>query len=227
VQILLRHEDSRLPVLLAHGRDDAIDQHHRALLKRPDGLAPAVAFDASVGRIRGVAGDAGQLERARVRPRAVVIPVHEERRPVGHDRVQLLPGRNAAVEQVQRPAGAEDPRRLGMRPRVRADDPVVVVPGVALGEIHAQPVQAAGRRVHVRVLERRQQQPAPKVDHLGGRARPLADLVVGSHGQDAALPDGDRLRPRVRRVDGVDAAAQEGQLGRGGHQPRSLVPPGS
>ena len=58
----------------------------------PSGAPCGVALDAAAGRVGRRRGDAGQLERPRVDPRAVVVAVREHRRPVGHDGVERRRG---------------------------------------------------------------------------------------------------------------------------------------
>jgi hypothetical protein len=81
--------------------------------------------------------------------------------------------------------------------------------------------------VDVRVLEPGHQQPARQVDDLRTRPALLADVLVAPGCDDPAVSDRDGLHTRSRRVDGVDTAAEERQLGGPRHQPRSRVPAGS
>ena len=137
--------------------------------------------------------DAGQLERARVHPGAVAVPVGQEHRTVGHDRVEHVLRGRAAREHVHRPPAAEDPRRVGMRLGVRPD---------------ARSYSSASRRRAGRTGACRARRatgctwaswkpgtsmPPAQVDDLGARADQVADVLVGADRDDRA-----RLAPRPR-----------------------------
>jgi hypothetical protein len=65
----------------------------------------------------------------------------------------------------------------------------------------------------VRVLEAREEHLAGEVDDLRARAGELADVVVRADGRDAPVADRHRVRPPSRRVDRVDGAVHEDQVG--------------
>src|SRR3990172_339949 len=68
--------------------------------------------------------------------------------------------------------------------------------------------------MHVRVLEPGKEHLPPEVHDLGRRPDVLADLGVGSQGNDAATADGDRLGPPACRVDRIHRAGDEDEVGR-------------
>src|ERR1700722_3109031 len=61
------------------------DEVRGAFLEHADRFAAGVTLDPAVGRIEAVAGDAGQLHRLGVDPRAVAIAVGQEHRAVRGD----------------------------------------------------------------------------------------------------------------------------------------------
>jgi len=86
------------------------------------------------------------------------------------------------------------------------------VPGPQPEQVAAQALQAAGDRVHVRVAERRQREPAAQVDHAGARAGQVLDVIVGAERLDHPAADGEGLH-ETRRVRGrPDLPADEGQV---------------
>ena len=68
-----------------------------------------VADDDAVSRVRRVAIDAGEAQRRAVDPAGVAVVAAHERRPVRHDRIELLACRQAARERDVHPAAALDP----------------------------------------------------------------------------------------------------------------------
>ena len=68
----------------------------------PGRRAVGQPLDPSVGRVRGLGGDPGELEGAGVDPGAVVVTVGQERRPVGHDGVEV--GRASAYRRGTPPS---------------------------------------------------------------------------------------------------------------------------
>src|SRR5207245_5411942 len=75
VEVPLRPPDRLLEVGLARGRNDPVDEVHRAFLERPTRVTLVVAFDAPMARVGRVACDASRLQRARVDPRAMPVAV--------------------------------------------------------------------------------------------------------------------------------------------------------
>ena len=129
-------------------------------------------------------------ERAAVDPHAVVVAVRQRHRPVGHDRVELLAGGEAAREVAHRPAAAEHPVAVGMLP---AYSPIAVAVCVAPGDVVQVALRhavAGHRRVAVGVEEAGQQHAALQVDLARRRAALGIDFAVAADGDDAAARDG-------------------------------------
>ena len=195
VEVALRDSEPGRVVLVRVDGSDRRDEAHRSLVQRARGLAIGGAFDAPVPRVRRVARDARQLQRARVDPRAVSVTVRQERRTIGDDGVERLLRRCPAGEHVHVPAAAEDPRRVGVGRRVLRDHPLVRVEDVELGQVAAEHLETAPRRVDVRVLESGQQHASGEVHHLGVRAAPRANVLVGADRDDRAALHGHRRSP--------------------------------
>jgi hypothetical protein len=80
-----------------------------------------------------------------------------------------------------------------VRGGVQPHDPEVVLAGVRLGEVAADPLEAALHRVHVRVHEAGEHQAAGQVD-LGATGEVQAgQLGLADHGPDPVAVDHDRL----------------------------------
>ncbi len=225
VQVTLPDQQPLNLLLERRARDQPADEVHRPFVERPAGGAVGVALDAAVGGVGRAGVHARELERPRVDPGAVVVAVVDEHRAVGDELVQDVLGRGAAGEHVHRPPAPEDPLGARVRPRVRRDQGSVLLQAVRLGQVDPQPVEPRGRRVHVRILEAREQEPAGQVDDLRRRADELADIRVGPHRDDATVADGDGLYPAPERVDGVDAAVREGEIGGRVGSIRQRAPP--
>ena len=80
-------------------------------------------------------------------------------------------------------------------------------------EVATEPVEPAADWMDVRVLEARGHNPVVQLDDARPRPDLLADLPFAANGHDLAGPDGDRARPRADRVDGVDDAPGQDQVG--------------
>ncbi len=224
-RVLPRRDAERVQVRLARaaaprpsrprsgGGARSLDEAHRALVQRAGGLALGVALDPTVGGIGRVAGDPSRLQRAGVHPGAVAVAVRQEDRPIGHQPVEHVLRRRAAGEHVHRPAAAEDPRHVGVRGGVLGDQPLVVGQRARVVERALEQVEAAGHRVHVRVLEPGEQHPAAEVDHLGAGADQVGDGVVGADGDDPFALDRNRSGPPPGRVHRVHGAVREDQVG--------------
>ena len=137
---------------------------------RPRAGCPRAAvrepLDPAVRRVRGLGGDAGQLERPRVDPGPVVVAVGQEHRTVRHDGVEV--GRRRAC----RPGTPASPshRRVIHGPSwaggVRRGRREVVLAGASLGQVAAQRSEPALDRVAVGVGEAGRHQAAGQVDDL-------------------------------------------------------------
>jgi hypothetical protein len=170
----------------------------RAFLQHPGRRPARVALDPPVGRVRGVPGDAGQLQRPAVDPGAVVIPVRQEGRPVRDHGVERGGGGQPAGERLQRPAAAGDPRVLRVGARVAADRRQVLVRALERGQVAAAELEAGEDRVDVRVLEAGHEQPTGQVDPLGAGAGQVAG--GGPDGDDPVAGDRHRLAAGHRRA---------------------------
>ena len=103
------------------------------------------------------------------------------------------------------------------------------VPAARVADVALEPVDAAGDRVDVGVLEARQEQPAGEVDDPRVAARrAAATSAADADGDDPLAADGDGLGARPGRVDGVDVAAGQDEVGGAvgmRHRPRMTARP--
>ena len=213
MQVALGGEEPFDPVRRLRLRDVPLDQDERALVHGARGFARRVADDPPVRRVGRVARHARDLERAGVRPSAVTVPAHQEHRPIRHHPIEDVLRRVAAREDVHGPSAADDPRILRVRRRVPGDDPLVLPHVVGLGEVAVQHLEAAGRRVDVRVLEPGHEQPPGEIHHLGPRADQPAHIAVGPDRHDLTLRDRDRSGPAPHRVHRGDPPVHEREVG--------------
>lgn len=190
------------------------DQVHGALLEQPGRLARGVALDPAIGRVGGVPGDPGERERAAVDPGSVVVPVGKVDGPVGHHAVEELPGGAATVEGLHGPAAAGDPLLVGVGVGVGPYGRQGVGRRTRAREVAARQLDARRHRMHMGVLESRDQQLAREVDDFGLRADQLAHLVVADGG-DALTGDGHGGGAGAGGVQGEDRAAGEHEVGGG------------
>ena len=160
--------------------------------RRPVG----VAFDSAVVRVRRGAVDARHLERLRVHPGRMAVPVGEEGGPIGHDRVEILAARRAVREVGHVPAATDDPRLVGMSVHVGSNRRKHALPPARLADIALEAVDAAPERVDMDVLEAGQEEPSAKVDDARPRPDQLADLGGRADRDDPLAADRDRLGPR-------------------------------
>ena len=124
--------------------------------------------DFSENRIRGVRGDTGALDRGRVAPYGVVVPVPQHHRPIRHGGVEP-----ARIEQTIRGKAAvigrpDDPFRAGIVSRelfYREDD---FVDGGTVADGGTDGFQTTIEGVGVPVAEGRHQKPAIEVNVFGG-----------------------------------------------------------
>ena len=146
----------------------------------------------------------------------MAVAVHEEGRPVGHDRVEVGLERRAAGKGVHRPAVAEDPLAVGMLGCVACDRLEALLARLGLVERALELREPAVRRVEVRVLEAGEHHAAAELDDARLRAGELGEVGGGAYGVDPARRDGDCLRGRPRGVDRVDPSSGQEQVG--GHR---------
>src|SRR5689334_15924172 len=173
-------------------RDKAADQAHRAFVESAGRGAVRAALDAAVLWIGGARIDSGELERLRVRPRAVMVGVDEKGGSVAGDRVEVGGLRGAAGEVGLVPAAAEDPRCRRVLSGVLADLGLVRRESVERGEVAVRALDAALDGVDVRVDETREKQSALQVDDLGTAALPQ---VRADRGDPAGLDRHREARP--------------------------------
>ena len=209
-QVVLGGQQARVPVVGRCARHQPGHQGRRALLQAAVGLALVIALDPAVGRIGCRRGDARQLERPAVHPRAVPVPVRQERGPVADHGVEQVFRRHPAGERLHEPAAASDPRHLRVRAGVGRDDRLILHCRLGTGQI-APPQSISGKhRVDVRIDEPGQQRPAVQVDRLGraelAGVRGRADVADGF----AADPDDRAGREEPEAVE--DRAAVKQQL---------------
>ena len=226
VQVLLRQQDAALDVGGHVGRDVSLDERHRSFLQRALRLARCVPLDPPVDGVGRRSVDAREAQRGAVHPRRMAVPVRQEHRPIRHHGVEHGAVGYAAGEDVHGPSAAQDPRLVGMRVGVCADQLDVAVRRMDLAEVAPQAVETAATRVDVRVLEPRQQRASGQVDRLGRRSADLADPIVRADGHDPAASNGHRLRLGVGRVDRVHRAVHERQVGGSPRLHRGSLPAG-
>ena len=212
VERLLCPEDAGLPLLGGRLREEAPDEVLRLLVQRPLRLAGGVALDPATRGIRGLAGDAGELERPAVDPGAVAVAVLEERRPVGEDRVEVGSARRSPLEGVDRPARALDPRELRVLGRVAGDRLQACLPAVGVVEDALQQLDAALGRMAVGVLEAGKHRAALELEDAGGRPDVGAGLARGPHPGDPAVLDGDGLGDGQRGVGREHSSSGEDEV---------------
>ncbi len=149
----------------------------------------ADTLDPPVGGIGRARGDPGRGQRRGVHPGAVVIAVGQERGPPARHRVEIGGGRDAAGKARHRPAAAEHPG-VRRQPRAVGGDRVQArLPAPQAGQVAAQAFKPGLHRVHVRVAERGDRQPAAQVHYAGTGPDMLADLVVATQRDDHAAAD--------------------------------------
>ena len=165
----------------------------------------------------GVSAERRQaLDGPGVDPGAVAVATAEDDRPVGDDRIERRLGGIAAREDRHVPAIAMDARLVG-------------------GGLRHRPRPPPGRCAGSSWPARRSQRPSPSPPLVtwtcaspkpGSTVRPCRSTtrVAGpmsrrrdarrTDGCDASPADGDRVGDRARRVDGVDGAAGQDDIGR-------------
>ena len=141
------------------------------------------------------------------------IPVREEDRPVGNDRVQVALRRGPAGERVHPPAAAQDPFLVGMRLRVAGDALEALLPGRGPVQVAPDLHEAAARRMQMRILEAGQEHAIAQIDHVRLGPAQCLDLRARTDRCDAPRPNGDRLGPAPGGVHRVDASAREDEIG--------------
>jgi hypothetical protein len=167
VQVALGLDDGPFPILRRRPGDEFFDEVHGPLMEHAGRLAGLrVALDAAIGRVRRAGVDPGEFERPGVDPRAVPITVPEVDRPIQDHRIQRFAARQPAGECARPPAAAEDPRLVGVGLRVLVDQADVLRRVEGPIQVTPQLLQAAARRVHMRILEAGEYQTVRDPDDL-------------------------------------------------------------
>src|SRR5215211_3717090 len=164
MQTRLRVQQRGRQLLDGRSRDEIGHELHRPLVERSAGFSAVVAFDAPVARVRSVAIDARELERAAVHPRAVTVAINQEDRSVRYDLVEHGALWRSARESVHPPSGAFDPFRVGVLARVTGDRLLVSVFSKDLVKIAPASRQSPVEWMNVRVLEPRHDHPRLELD---------------------------------------------------------------
>src|SRR5919108_3542460 len=131
----------------------------------------------------------------------------EERRPVGHDPVEVLAPRCPAREVGHRPAFALDPGPVRVVRGVAGDHSEVGVETTQVAQVAAERGKTARHRMDVGIAEAGDDHPAMQLDHPRGWADQALDVVTWGKTDDAAAPRGHAGRPTVARLPGPDPAS--------------------
>jgi hypothetical protein len=124
----------------------------------------------------------------------MAIPVRDEHRPVGDDRVEALLAGGAARKGVHRPTASRDPLSLGMLGRIPRDRVEALLRSLGLVEVALDRQETSVRRVQVGVLEARENGAALQFDHPRRRPCRGCEVRCGANGRNAAALDRDPLR---------------------------------
>ena len=225
VQVLLGEQQPGQALLDGELGQQGADQVGRAFVQRALRAAVWLTLDPAVGRVRSPGVDARQLEGAGVGPGAVAVAVRQVRRPAAGHGVERLPVRCAAGEPLHPPARARYPLQVRMLAAVAGDPLQRLGQARRAHQVAANHGDAGEGRMHVRVLEARQQRPAAQVHDLGSRADQVLDVAVAGHsdGLDPAahhrdgagwpaIGVGGRDHPPPAGVGRVDGPAREYQF---------------
>ena len=131
----------------------------------------------------------------------------------GHDRVEILAARRAVREIGHVPAAADDPRVVRMGRGVGPDRLEDTGPAVRLAEVALEAVDPAEDRVDVDVLEAGQEEPAGEIDDPRSRSDEVGDVGRLADRADPVAVNGDGRGPWPGRIDGMDVAAPEDEVG--------------
>src|SRR4029079_12282755 len=101
-----------------------------------------------------------------------------------------------------------------MRRHISTDTIEVCLKAVILAQVAPELVEITVDRVHVGILEPRNQHPTAKVDDLRARASEIHDVVGRADRNDPAITDRDRVGPPACGINRVHRAVQEQQVGR-------------
>ena len=205
------------PLVPRRLREDPRHQRLGGFLEHARRLAGGrVADDHAPRGIGGGLGDTGSLQRERVDPGRVAVVAAHAGGPIGDDRVELLPRRQAARERRVVPAAALHPRAVGMCGGEGLDRRGDLVEGGGVEQVRLLQAEPAAQQVQVRVVEAWQDGRAVRVDRLCGTPGETLDLAVRPDPEDRVSPDRERLGNGRRAVGGVDPAIEDDQVDRPG-----------
>ena len=124
----------------------------------------------------------------------------------------------AGWKRRERPASPHQPGAGHVRIDAGANGPERRVGGFEVVQIALPQLHASADGMHVRVVERGHHEPPAKIDETRAGARESSDVGAGPDGDDAALPDRQRLglvALGIQRVDGPPAQDEfRGRTGR-------------
>ena len=161
-------------------------------------------------RVRGVAGDAGRVERRAVGPQAVPVDGEEEPRPVREHPVQVGTRRSVGAEHVHPPT--ESAHRAGRVVRRVALDRGQRVGARRYLQVHPGGEERSQEGMDVSLDEPGHQQLAAQVHHPGLRSGQRHGAGLRAHIGDGVAGDGQALCPGVGAGDGVDRAVVEHEV---------------
>ena len=214
--------------VLLHGRggDQVRDETDRRVLEQSRWLPGRIADDRPVRWVGRRRGDAGDLERPRVRERGVSVEGVDEDRPCRVERVEVgLRGDGARrLDRLVVPVVDLQPavRLLLLRLRQADRDAVAHLVDRQLAVLQAALPEglASGERMHVRVLDARHDGSTLEVDHLRARPDQILRARVRADVDDEVVADRDAGRGLVPCVDREDGpvAEHEARIGRSGER---------
>ena len=146
-------------LLMRERRLDLGDEIHGRVFQRTGGIALSVANDDSAGRIRSLGGDAGQTQRDRVgQGHMAVIAAHETQAcRESQESISSLVGICAGVPFGFIPVAAGNPLALWRRLGALRDTASEFLRAGGVIELHAVEREPAIDKMHMRVVEARQQ----------------------------------------------------------------------
>ena len=205
-----RLQHQRVTRLALRLRDHVVEQRVRRFLERTRGLAGLrVADDDAVLGILRVFRDPRQGQRLRVGPAGVAVVARHVGGPVADDRIELLPGRQAAGERAVQPASAQHPRALGVLRGKGLDLRLHSREVLLFDQVHLLERERAAADVDVRVVEARRHQPARELDDLGLRPAQRFGSRGIAHVDDAVAADRHRLGPGPGVIGRPDPPARQ------------------
>jgi len=153
-----------------------------------------------LGRVFGIA-DSAQRRTVEQRP---IVEMQYEHRRVRRGAVDLFQGRHAPLGELKFRPTADDSHPLWWRSTLRllAQHPQRV--GERRHSVPAQlhvVIEAAANRMHVRIVEARNNRPAAEIDNLGTRAAQAHDFFVGADGEKTAILNGHCLDEGTRTAE--------------------------